>query len=147
MTRRRTRNLTAALAAAGTLFVAACGSSGDTGAGTVKIGMHDIGYSTGHVTVPAGKEVTFEFHNTGKVVHEAFLGDDAAQDAHEAEMKAMGSGGMAGMATDAHALTIKPGTTRKLTHTFKAGDRLFIGCHETGHYAAGMKVTIDVAQP
>jgi uncharacterized cupredoxin-like copper-binding protein len=40
---------------------------------------------------------------------------------------------------------VKPGTTGELTVTFdKAGDVL-IGCHQPGHYPAGMRATVTVS--
>jgi uncharacterized cupredoxin-like copper-binding protein len=46
---------------------------------------------------------------------------------------------------DDDAITVEPGKLGSLTHTFKAGDGLAIGCHEPGHYAAGMKLAITVS--
>jgi uncharacterized cupredoxin-like copper-binding protein len=37
---------------------------------------------------------------------------------------------------------VEPGKTATLSHTFKPGEALLIGCHEPGHYAAGMKVAL-----
>jgi uncharacterized cupredoxin-like copper-binding protein len=42
-------------------------------------------------------------------------------------------------------ITVEPGERGELTYTFQAGDELLIGCHEPGHYAGGMKITIDVS--
>ena len=36
-------------------------------------------------------------------------------------------------------------TKAKLAHTFKAGESLVIGCHEAGHYQAGMKLPVTVS--
>ncbi|HZD22712.1 MAG TPA: hypothetical protein VE569_04835 [Acidimicrobiia bacterium] len=40
--------------------------------------------------------------------------------------------------------TASPGEIRTLTWTFTEADTVLIGCHEPGHYLAGMKATINV---
>jgi uncharacterized cupredoxin-like copper-binding protein len=42
------------------------------------------------------------------------------------------------------AITVDPGRTGELVHTFTSGQSVLIGCHEAGHYAAGMKITVSV---
>jgi uncharacterized cupredoxin-like copper-binding protein len=90
------------------------------------------------VTVPAGVPVTFVVTNSGAIEHEFYLGDEAAQNEHEQEMQA---GGM--MHDDPNGISVAPGETKELTHTFEAGDTL-AGCHVAGHYAGGMKASITV---
>jgi uncharacterized cupredoxin-like copper-binding protein len=111
------------------------------GTRTVEVTMADIKFETAPVDVKAGDTVRFVFHNQGKLVHEAAIGDAAAQDAHEKEMAAMG--GMP-MHDSAEAVSVAPGTTGQLTYTFKTTGQLQIGCHEPGHYAAGMKLNVNV---
>ena len=133
-----------------TLVIAACGSSTgttrstnattDAGGRTVDVDMQDIAYTPDHVAVHTGETVTFVFHNRGEVAHDAFLGDEQAQTTHESEMGSMGDTDHGGSG----AITVQPGDTGTLTHTFQAGDDVLVGCHETGHYAAGMKLTFDV---
>jgi uncharacterized cupredoxin-like copper-binding protein len=110
---------------------------------TIEVIMKDIAYDPAAVTVKAGETVKFVFRNEGKIRHDAFIGDEAAQAEHEKEMREQRSDG-----TDGHhgddAIIVDPGQTGSLTHTFKAGDALVIGCHELGHYAAGMKLTVTV---
>nr|MBA2609447.1 hypothetical protein [Actinomycetota bacterium] len=73
---------------------------------------------------------------------DAFIGDDSAQADHESSMR---DGGMHHGSGDSDAITVKPGKTGSLSYTFdKAGETL-IGCHETGHFAAGMKIAVTVA--
>ena len=43
--------------------------------------------------------------------------------------------------------TVEPDETGEITHTFAEGDRLLIGCHEPGHYEAGMHGTITILAP
>lgn len=149
MTRTTTR-LAVAVIAVAAVTIAACGST-DTTAGTtsaprtVDIEMRDIAFSTDKVDVKAGETIRFVFRNKGAVTHDAFIGDEAAQEDHEMEMRQMGStGGMGGDQTDKSAITVMPGKTGELTRTFAKGDQLLIGCHEEGHYAAGMRITLNV---
>ena len=46
---------------------------------------------------------------------------------------------------DAEALTVQPGKTGRLTHTFDWPGTFEIRCHQPGHYATGMKVAVTVA--
>jgi uncharacterized cupredoxin-like copper-binding protein len=92
------------------------------------------------MTVPAGVPVTFVVTNNGAVEHEFVLGDEAAQAEHEMQM-----GGPMGMDEDEEmALSVAPGATKELTVTFPAAASLVAGCHVAGHYAGGMKATVEV---
>lgn len=130
------------------VVTAGCGnnskaSKAATGSRSVAVEMRDNAFSPDHLSVHAGEKVRFEFHNTGHVTHDAFLGDAAAQDNHETGM--MNGGNDMGMDHGgSDAVTVEPGKTAALTHTFRVGEKLLVGCHETGHYAGGMKLIIDV---
>lgn len=90
--------------------------------------------------VNAGETVEFVVRNDGKIRHEFFLGNEDEQSAHEMEMQQMG-----GMAQDeANGIFIDPGQTKRLRHTFAQAGTTIAGCHETGHFAAGMKAQISV---
>jgi uncharacterized cupredoxin-like copper-binding protein len=141
----RSRSLALAVTIMIVVVAGACGSGGDdaaTGPRTVDVEMRDIAFSPSTVRVAEGDEVTFRFTNHGKVPHDAFIGDRAAQTAHEAEMA--GDTGMHHGDGEA-AVTVDPGDTSTLTHTFHDAGTFEIGCHQRGHYAAGMKITVTVA--
>jgi uncharacterized cupredoxin-like copper-binding protein len=94
------------------------------------------------MSVPVGVPVTFVVTNDGVIDHEFFLGDEAAQAEHEAEMLAMG-----GMGHDEPTgIAVKPGETKELMHTFSEAVTTLAGCHVVGHYAAGMKAEISVGR-
>jgi uncharacterized cupredoxin-like copper-binding protein len=158
----------AALSAALLLAAAACGGDSDDGGGlsadattagssgdgrTIDVVMTDNKFSPQQIEVAPGETVTFAFRNDGAVTHDAVVGDDAAQAEHEEEMRAAESegSGMDGMGHgdeadgDVAAITVEAGDTGELTHTFEAGDALLIGCHEPGHYDAGMKIDVAVS--
>jgi uncharacterized cupredoxin-like copper-binding protein len=105
---------------------------------TIDVAMADVRFDPAAISVKAGETVRFVFHNTGTLAHEAVIGDDAAQAHHEQQM--------AGQAMEhgAGAVTVPPGATGELTHTFATAGQTLIGCHEPGHYGAGMKLAITV---
>lgn len=151
------------------ISVAACGgndaddgsglSGGDTdastspeGVRTVEVAMVDNEFDPDRVAVAPGETVRFVFTNEGEVTHDAVVGDEAAQAEHEDEMRAVeddAGGGMdhgADAEGDEGAITVEPGEAGELTHTFAAGDALLIGCHEPGHYDAGMRIDVEVTE-
>jgi len=143
----RLRRVVGTTVIAGSLV--ACGRSSERAtAGNerfVDVVMRDIAYSPQSVDVKRGETLIFVFHNTGKVVHDAFLGDEAAQAQHEREMSASAMGSMTAMHDDDDsATTVQPGQTASLKHTFTKVGSTIIGCHEPGHYEAGMRLRIVV---
>lgn len=116
----------------------------------VKITMLDNKYEPSQVTVPKGREVTFEFTNEGTVAHEALVGDEQAQMDHAQEMMSSTStdsgdmGGMHHSGADS-AITVKPGKSDSITTTFDKAGTLLIGCHVPLHYEQGMKATVKVS--
>ena len=150
MIRTPIRLATATIAIAA-LGLSACGGTNTT-AGThsaprtVKVDMRDTAFTPLNIDVRAGETIRFVFTNSGAVTHDAFIGDAAAQNDHEMEMRHMGGMGHNGHDPmgEADATTVKPGKTGKITYTFRAGSNLLIGCHEEGHYAAGMRSTLKM---
>jgi uncharacterized cupredoxin-like copper-binding protein len=143
MSQRAWAGITMALAGS---LVACSGSSEHRAANAgasrfVDVVMRDFAYSPTTVAVRTGETVTFVFHNTDKVVHDAFLGDEAAQAKHELEMSGTGMGEMSAHDSDT---TVAPGQIATLTHTFMTAGSTVIGCHEPGHYKAGMRLRVRV---
>jgi uncharacterized cupredoxin-like copper-binding protein len=98
-------------------------------------------FDPSRITVSAGATVTFVVTNTGQAVHDFTLGDAAMQRQHAEAMAHM----PAGMAHDApNSITLEPGTTRQLTWRFGDAATLEYGCHEAGHYQAGMRGQVMV---
>jgi uncharacterized cupredoxin-like copper-binding protein len=99
-----------------------------------------LAFEPSDLTVSSGETVTFRLTNNGAAVHDFTLGDQAAQDEHEAEMSEMG-----GMVHDEpNVATIPAGETVELAWTFGEEGVVLIGCHQPGHYAAGMTGQITV---
>jgi len=109
---------------------------------TVRVHATDeLAFEPAVVEVRAGEVITFEVENTGKLPHDFTLGDEDVQEEHAREMEEMG----ADMAhTEPNAMTIDPGKTGSMTWRFvEPGDVLY-GCHQPGHYDAGMVGVIGV---
>jgi uncharacterized cupredoxin-like copper-binding protein len=147
------RPLRSAVIAMGLVAVACGGSDKATtsadGAGstrTVEVTMVDNRFEPATLIVGRGEKVKFVFRNNGSVVHDAFVGDAAAQAMHETDM--MGGGGGHdghGAAGDTEGVIVEPGMTGTLTHTFGEAGAVEIGCHEPGHFAGGMKMAVAVS--
>ena len=101
----------------------------------------DFRFDPASIEVSAGETVTFRVTNTGAIPHDFTLGDEAMQQSHAEEM-----GEMAGMAMpdEPNAMVLAPGETRELTWRFTEPGDLLIGCHQSGHYEAGMRAQITV---
>jgi uncharacterized cupredoxin-like copper-binding protein len=146
---------------AATAILAACGDDDDDQASSdgteprvIDVEMSDdMTFAPSPITVASGETVTFRFHNGGTVVHEALIGDEDTQMEHGAEMSGSSDTAMAGMdmgtgsghdAASDTLVTVDPGGTADLTYTFDGPGTLLIGCHEPGHYEAGMMATITI---
>jgi len=150
------------------LATAGCGSDDGASAGgerLIEVEMKDNAFSPEIVTVEAGQQVRFVFDNVGEADHEAILGDEDFQAEHEEEMNPPTTEGddssdsSTGGATthetnddmehgsmDPNGITVEPGEKGELSRTFAADDDgIVIGCHEPGHYAAGMLIKVSVS--
>ncbi len=91
-------------------------------------------------TAKVGVPMRFVVTNSGATDHEFYLGDEAAQMAHEKEMA-----GMPGMGQDEPGgVGLKAGETKTVEYTFRNAGTFLAGCHVNGHYAAGMMAAITV---
>lgn len=118
-------------------------ASQPAGVTRIEVALTDaLRFEPATMTVPAGVPVTFVITNTGATDHEFYIGDEAAQDAHAKEMASMG--GM--MHDEPEGIGVRPGASRELTYTFANAGQTLAGCHVAGHYAGGMKATINVSQ-
>lgn len=112
---------------------------------TIEVTMTDLAFTPTSITVADGETVRVRFTNDGALPHDAFVGDAEAQDAHGAEMaeSAGGHGGHGAGADD--AVTVEPGEAGELLVTGTASGELLIGCHQPGHYEAGMVMQVAAA--
>lgn len=105
------------------------------------IAADDFTFDPAEVTVSPGEVITFRITNDGQIPHDFTLGDEAAQDEHEEEMAEMEE-----MDHDEpNTVSLDAGETKELTWRFSDVGTLIFGCHQPGHYAAGMlgHVTVD----
>ncbi|HUR77061.1 MAG TPA: cupredoxin domain-containing protein [Acidimicrobiales bacterium] len=147
------RRLVASIAAAA-LGLGGCGGGADSTASdkvarTIDLEMRDTAFSPSTVTVKRDERIRFVFTNNGKVQHDAFIGDEMEQERHEAEMRDEPSreesaSGMHHGGSRDHGVSVAPGESDKIDITFTDQGEQIIGCHEPGHYAAGMKVVVKV---
>lgn len=136
-----------------------CGATTATSAtpDLIVIKMSSMRFEPSSMTVQVGHTVTFRFVNTDTTTHEAVIGDANYQRRHAEMMNAMAPATTAmaehgrsravashpGM-TDPNAVQVAPGSTAEIEFTFGKATQMLIGCHEPGHYEAGMKAVIDV---
>ncbi len=133
---------------------AACGGGDDEQSSTagggdtriVEVTMVDTAFEPEALELMEGETVRFVFTNDGKADHEAYIGTAQAQADHEDEMReAEDDGHGGGHDNSEEAITVEPDDTGELTYTFDEAGTFEIGCHEPGHYEAGMKMTIEVS--
>jgi uncharacterized cupredoxin-like copper-binding protein len=122
-------------------ILAACGPGSETRTVAVRM-FDDMRYDPAEFDVFAGDSVRFEVTNSGAVRHEFFIGDLTEHAAHAAEMR---EGGHSDGAHDnPAAVRVEPGETEVLEYTFSDAGQMLAGCHEPGHYEAGMVAPIIV---
>ena len=143
-----------AVALAGVLVLGACskkktdiGKAAEPAAATRTVEIRQLEtrkFDPPLVEAKAGETITFRITNTATSLHEFFLGDKKAQEAHEQEMAAMGDAEMKMSDTETR-LFLEPGETKELTWTFPAKAEVPFGCHMPGHFKGGMQGSIKVA--
>jgi uncharacterized cupredoxin-like copper-binding protein len=130
-------------------LMAACSAAEPQGNGpgsdaprTIEVRMTDeFRFEPDHFSIRAGETVRFRLVNEGALVHEFLIGDEQAQADFAEEM----AGGGMHHETDA-GLSVDPGQTAEFEYTFGEARRdLLAGCHEPGHFEAGMVATITVS--
>jgi uncharacterized cupredoxin-like copper-binding protein len=102
----------------------------------------DFTFDPASVVITEGETVTFRVTNVGAIPHDFVLGDAHMQDEHEAEMAEM-SDDMA-MHDEPNAFVLEPGETKEMTWHMTEGGEILFGCHQPGHYQAGMKGTVTI---
>lgn len=159
---RLAKTTVAALLVALTLVASACGDDetkvvdSKDSPRTVNVEMLDNDFRSEPLEFKSGETVRFVFNNRGSVAHEAFIGNAHAQSLHGAQMATSstmghddmadgmdGAGNMGGSKDD--GVTVPPGASRELMHTFDKAGSLEIGCHQPGHYESGMKARVKVS--
>jgi len=122
------------------IVLAGCGGETAAADRTIEVEMRDNVFEPASIDIARGETVRFVFSNGGQVAHDAVVGDAEEQREHGEEM----AKGDMHHGSEGDAITVEPGETGEITYTFDDPGRLEIGCHQPGHYAAGMKIDINV---
>ena len=130
------------------VFVMACGREGEDGgqkgdtqgnaSRTVRVTMRDdFSYEPKRIEVAGGETIRFVVFNAGSNRHEFLMGDANKQEEYEREMR---EGGHEKHGRDTSGVNVEPGAEKSFVFTVPGGERkLLFGCHEPGHYQAGMR--------
>lgn len=121
------------------------GKPGDPGMAdqTIKVSQLDtLRFAPATIDAKVGETVKFVISNTGQLPHEFAIGDMAFQEQHEKEMRAA-QGSMS--ADEPNVVSVMPGESKTVIWTFTRSGAVLYGCHQPGHYAAGMVGEIQVS--
>lgn len=108
----------------------------------IAISMDDsMQYSQSAIRVRQGETVTFVISNRGKLMHELVIGTEDELRKHAELMRKNPT-----MEHDEPYMAhVKPGATERLTWIFNRPGEFMYGCLVAGHFEAGMKGRIVVA--
>jgi len=132
--------------------LAACGEDGndvagdvvavDDGLAVIEVEMTEMAFTPDSIDVKAGETVRLRFHNSGLAVHEAVIGDLALQEEHAEEMA--GTAMHHEDSDESEPLVVAVGETGDLVYTAGTAGTLIIGCHQPGHWDAGMRADLTI---
>jgi len=114
----------------------------DDGLPVIEVEMTDMAFAPASIDVKADETVRLRFHNAGLAVHEAVIGDLAFQQEHAEEMA--GGSMHHGDSDEPEPLVVAVGETGDLVYTAGAAGTLIIGCHQPGHWDAGMRADLTI---
>lgn len=110
----------------------------------IEIEMYEFGYEPETIDIEAGMPVIFRFTNTGRLRHEAMVGDAHMQE----EFSAAGDHDDGQKGADDHgdlmATLVQPGETKNLEVLIDEPGTWYVACHLVGHYEQGQVATINV---
>lgn len=110
---------------------------------TVNVDMTDnMRFTPSEISVKQGETVRFVVKNSGAVKHELVLGTPEELKEHYAMMLKM-----PGMEhADDNMVSVAPGKTGEIVWRFTKVGKVDFACLQPGHYDAGMKGLVNVAQ-
>ena len=110
---------------------------------TVEVDMTDnMRFTPAEISVRQGETVRFVVKNSGAVKHELVLGTPEELKEHYAMMLKM-----PGMEhADDNMVSVAPGKTGEILWRFTKAGKVDFACLQPGHYDAGMKGLVNVAQ-
>lgn len=135
-----------------TVVLAAClggrGVSTPSPAPTVRIvelSMEGMRFSPDRLEVRVHETVRFLVRNPEDIPHEVFIGSEAEQLAHRAAHASAAPQEEADVRHYGYGIYIPAFGTGQFEYRFDAPGEVMIGCHLPGHWEAGMRATIVVA--
>lgn len=110
---------------------------------TVEVDMTDnMRFTPAQISVQQGETVRFLVRNSGAVKHELVIGSLKELKEHAAMMIKM-----PGMEhAEDNMVTVAPGKTGEVVWRFTQAGKVDFACLQPGHYDAGMKGLVNVAQ-
>jgi uncharacterized cupredoxin-like copper-binding protein len=110
---------------------------------TIEVDMADnMRFTPAEISVRQGETVRFVVKNSGAVKHELVLGTPEELKEHYALMLKM-----PGMEhADDNMVSVAPGQTGEIVWRFTGSGKVDFACLQPGHYDAGMKGLVNVAQ-
>lgn len=103
----------------------------------VPVEMLDRAFSPATFRFVQGSVVVFRFHNGTRERHQAAVGDVYFQ-------QDRAGGQLDPNDPLVNTVVVEPGATADLPYRMDVPGELLIGCHEPGHWEAGMKATVTV---
>ncbi|WP_445287594.1 cupredoxin domain-containing protein [Variovorax atrisoli] len=110
---------------------------------TVEVDMTDsMRFTPSDISVKKGETVRFVVKNSGRLKHELVLGTAQELKSHYAAMMKNPEMEHA----EPNMVTLAPGMTGEVVWQFTKAGKVDFGCLQPGHYDAGMKGVVNVAQ-
>jgi len=103
-------------------------------------------FEPARIEVGSGETVRFVVRNVSNVAHEAYIGTDEEQRLHATVHAALPADAQTTTTHMGYAVHVPPFGDGELVAGFGAETSYVIGCHYPGHYAAGMKASIEVTE-
>ena len=146
------RILRAALVLAAAGLLSAC-SAASPGTGTrasprtVDLTMTQrLTFEPARITVRRGETIRFVVRNASNVGHEAYVGTDEEQQVHATKHGLVPAEDQWTTSHMGYGVHVAPLGSGELVVAFDRAYEYVIGCHYPGHYAAGMRAVIEVAE-
>jgi len=110
---------------------------------TVEVDMTDsMRFTPSDISVKKGETVRFVVRNSGRLKHELVLGTAQELKSHYGAMMKNPEMEHA----EPNMVTLAPGMTGEVVWQFTKAGKVDFGCLQPGHYDAGMKGVVNVAQ-
>jgi uncharacterized cupredoxin-like copper-binding protein len=136
VTRTRLVRAVVGAALAGSVVALVAAAGGD-GVRTITVTIRYSAFTPDRILVEPGETVRFVVRNDDPIDHEFLIGDESVQRIHE-------SGTEAHHGAKPGEVSVPAGETVSTTYTFGPAGSTLLGCHLPGHYAYGMRGTIEI---